>query len=99
MSRVPSPSERHVHEVWVRATASEDEVSRRIQTVLGWNKAEKPQYLYAQGKNIRPATLNDVEGADSWDVQSIRALMGNGCLYVVKVDMSEATSSDPEVSS
>ena len=96
MSLIPAPSERRVHEVWVRATASGDEVSGKIQSVLGWK--EKPQYLYAQGKNIRPASLSDVEGADSWEVQSIRALMGTGCLYVVKMGVSEATNSDTEVS-
>ncbi len=96
MSQIPVPSERRVHEVWVRATSSGDEVAGKIQSVLGWK--EKPQYLYAQGKNIRPASLSDVEGADSWDVQSIRALMGSGCLYVVKMGVSEATDNDTEVS-
>ena len=96
MSQIPPPSERHVHEMWIRSTAREEEVAGRIQSVLGWK--EKPHYLYAQGKYIRPASLSDVEGADSWDVQSIRALMGSGCLHVVKTGASEATDSDEEVS-
>ncbi len=94
MSQIPAPSERRIQDVWVRATANEDEVSERIRTSLEW-KVAKPRYLYAQGKNIRPG---DVEGADSWDFESIRALMGSGCLYVVKENVSKSSDSETEVS-
>lgn len=70
-TRIPPPSEKQVHEVWVCATASEEEVIGKIQTKLGWSKQEKPKYLYAQGRNLRPATLNDIEGADTWDIETI----------------------------
>ena len=35
-------------------------------------------------KNLCVATLSDVDGAESWDFKSVRALMGGGSLYVVK---------------
>lgn len=84
-TRIPPPSKKEVYEVWICATANEEEVMGKIQTVLGWGKEVKLQYLYAQGRNIRPATLNDIEGADTWDFDTVRALMGNGCLYISKV--------------
>ena len=34
---------------------------------------------------MRPATLADVEDGSSWDLKTVRALMGGGCLYVSKV--------------
>ena len=50
MSQIPAPSERCVHKVWVRATASGDGVAGKIQSVLRWKK--KPQYLYTQEKTF-----------------------------------------------
>ena len=41
--------------------------------------------MYANGHYIRPATLADVEDGSSWDLKTVRALMGGGCLYVSKV--------------
>ena len=46
------------------------------QEAFGWRTSEIPQYMYAQGKNLRVATLSDVDGAESWDFKSGRALMG-----------------------
>ena len=102
MSTVPPPKERQIQEVWVPITASEEEVSDRIRSAVGWKADEKPLYLYAQGKNLRPANLTDIEGADSWDIEAVRALMGNGCLYIVKPAVPTSptlnSDSDPEVS-
>ena len=53
------------------------------------------QYMYAQGKNLRVATLSDVDGAESWDFESVRALMGGGSLYIVK-QVSCVSSSDSD---
>lgn len=96
MLQIPPPRKRHMEEVWVPVSASEDELNHRFRTAFGWREYEKPQYLYAQGKSIRPAALADVQGAESWDVESVHALMGNGCLYVVKVDSHVSTASDSE---
>lgn len=58
--------------------------------------------MYVQGKCMRPASLDDIENADSWDFESVRALMGNGCLYVVQenkpVELLSTSSSESEVS-
>ena len=70
--------------------------NHRFHTAFGWRENEKPQYLYAQGKNIRPASLADVQEAESWDVESVHALMGNGNLYVVTMAASVSAASDPE---
>ena len=36
------------------------------------------QYMYANGRYLRPATLKDVENAQDWDVETVQALVGNG---------------------
>ena len=51
---------------------------------LGWHESKNIQYLYAQGKNLRIAQLCDVENAESWDLETLRVLMGSGALYVLK---------------
>ncbi len=33
---------------------------------------------------MRAASLDDVENATSWDAETVRALMGSGCLYVLR---------------
>ena len=45
---------------------------------------------------MRPATLRDIESSDSWDCKTIKALMGNGCLYVAKADIDDKESTDLE---
>lgn len=38
--------------------------------------------MYAQGRNLRKARLNDVEGAVNWDFAALKSLIGSGALYV-----------------
>ena len=52
--------------------------------------------MYSSGRHLRPATLRDVENSDSWDCETIKALMGNGCLYVAKADIDDKESTDSE---
>ena len=41
--------------------------------------------MYANGRNLRLAILQDVENCEgSWDAETIRALMGCDCLYVLR---------------
>ena len=87
--------EKYTKDVWVRVTALDKEVERKIQEAFGWKSSEIPQYMYAQGKNLRVATLSDVDGAESWDFESVRALMGGGSLYIVK-QVSCVSSSDSD---
>lgn len=70
--------------VWVRESAVADEVARKIREAFNWSDSSVIQYLYANGRYLRVANLEDVENADSWDSDAIRALMGSGCLYVVR---------------
>ena len=37
-----------------------------------------------------------MQEAESWDVESVRALMGNGNLYVVTMAASVSVASNPE---
>ena len=61
---------------------------------LGWRDPKIVQYLYAQGKKLRKAELRDVEDAETWDLDTLRALMGAGALYVVKDPELESSDSD-----
>ena len=92
MSKIPPPRKRQIQELWVPVSADEEEINHRFRTAFGWREGETPKYLYAQGKNIRPAARADVQGAESWDVESVRALMGNGCVYGVKMAASDSES-------
>ena len=76
--------------IWINKDASEEETQKKIVEQLG---CKSVSYLYAQGKNLRKAELSDVENADSWDMETLRALMGNGSLYVVK-NPTETSVSD-----
>ena len=41
--------------------------------------------MYANSRNLRLEALQDVEnGEGSWDGETIKALMGSGCLYVLR---------------
>ena len=52
-----------------------------IAAEVGFTK-ESITFLYAQGKNLCLASLADVANADCWDVETVRALMGAGSLYI-----------------
>ena len=49
--------------------------------------------MYAQEKNLCVASLTDVVGFESWDFESVHALVGGGSLYIIKV-VSCVSSSD-----
>ena len=104
VSRTPSGKEREklTQDVWVRVDASEESVHKKIREAFAWDQSSTIKYMYVQGKCMRPASLDDIENADSWDFESVRALMGNGCLYAVQenkpVELLSTSSSEPEVS-
>ena len=81
------------YHVWINVGASEKETRESIVEVLGWQNPRNVEYLYAQGKNLRKAVLSDVENAVSWDMDTLRALMGSGALYVVKTPCMESSDS------
>lgn len=70
--------------VWIRQTASADELTSKIKEVFNWSGAWELSYQYVNGRYMQPATLSDVENATSWDVETARALMGSGSLYVLR---------------
>lgn len=51
--------------------------------------------MYSQKKNLRVASLTDVVGEESWDFESVCALVGGGSLYIVK-QVSCVSSSDSD---
>ena len=71
--------------VWIRESASAEEVAGKIREALEWKPIWKVRFMYANGRYMRPATLTDVENGSSWDLETVRALMGGGCLYVSRV--------------
>jgi len=104
VSSTPSGKEREklTQDVWVRVDASEESIYKKIREAFAWDQSSTIKYMYVQGKCMRPASLDDIENADSWDFESVRALMGNGCLYVVQenkpVELLSTSSSESEVS-
>lgn len=71
--------------VWIRENSFPDEVARKICEAFNWDYVTNTiQYMYANGRYLRKANLEDVENADSWDSEAIRVLMGSGCQYVVR---------------
>ncbi len=49
----------------------------KIKEIFDWSDTVGLQYMYASGQHLRKATFKDVENAESWDVSTVRALMGN----------------------
>lgn len=76
--------------VWVNESAPEEEVKCKIRLAFGWKPSQRLKYLYASGRHLREATLEDIENADSWDCLTLKALMGAGCLYVAKISKLES---------
>lgn len=75
-------------EIWVNSGASEEVVRNKIANAFDWDNPSGIQFLFAQGRNLRTASLSDVENSQSWDLDTIKVLMGSGALYVVKPTMS-----------
>lgn len=82
-------------EVWIREYGGAEEVEEKIREAFGWDDKCEIQFMYANGRFLRPAELKDVENAQEWDVDSVKALMGSGCLYVIK---SKSTKMDTGIS-
>ena len=40
--------------------------------------------MYVNGRYMRPANLADMENASCWDAETVKVLMGSGCLYVLR---------------
>ena len=86
---------RLTYHVWLNHNASEEEIREKIADKIGWTDGENIKFLYAQGNNLREAELSDIENADCWDMDTLRALMGTGALYVCNGD---AGADDPHTS-
>ena len=86
VSSTPSGKERDKlrQDVWVRVDTSEETVHNEICEAFAWDQSSTIKYMYVQGKCMRPASLDDIESADSWDFKSFCALMENGCLYAMQ---------------
>ena len=85
-TNIPAGSERDslTKSLWIQETATADDVEGKMKETFGW-KHGSLRYMYASGRYLRKATLDDIENATSWDVSTVRALMGNGCLYVTRI--------------
>ena len=84
--------------IWICENANEEEVQGRIREAFNWGNEYKVQFMYANGRNLRLATLQDVENCEgSWDGETIKALMGSGCLYVLRERQVVDISSDESI--
>lgn len=94
MNHTGALRDKMTHFIWLNCDASEGDVKEVIMNEVGCSRVT---YLYAQGKNLRFAKLSDIEHAENWDVETIKALMGSGSLYVTyKVD--DVDCEEPSVS-
>ena len=86
-SSTPTGTEREKYfkKVWAQESTSADGIRSQIMRELGWPADQDFRYMYANGRHLRVAKLSDVENSTSWDCETLRALMGNGCLYLCKV--------------
>ena len=97
MRHTPTAANRSrlTYHVWLNRNASEEEIREKIADEIGWTDGENMKFLYAQGKNLREAELSDIENADCWDMDTLRALMGRGALYVCNENVG---ADDPHTS-
>lgn len=103
---IGSDRESMMKTIWIRETGSATDVEDKVRECFGWDHSFNLQFMYASGRNLRKATLDDIENATSWDVSTIRALMGNGYLYITRIfaehdellSISSTESNDVEVS-
>ena len=100
-SSTPVGAEREsmMKSIWIRESANEDEVHWKICEAFDWDPSEEIRFMYSSGRHLRAASLRDIENSDSWDCETVKALMGNGCLYVAKADEKISSDSENEVSS
>ena len=85
-------------EIWVRTSASPSDIEDNIRKAFGWSHECRLHFMYAQGRNLRKAHLEDAEGAVHWDFAAVKSLMGSGALYVVREEQPTCIS-DSEVCS
>ena len=50
------------------------------------------RYMYTRGRSLRPATLEDVPGATSWNGDTLFSLAGAGHLYIQAVEIDGGES-------
>ncbi len=70
--------------IWAREGSNAEVMEDKIKEAFGWSKSYKLKFMYSSGRHLRPANLRDVENSDSWDLPTIKALMGSGRLYVTR---------------
>jgi hypothetical protein len=78
--------DKYTHHMWFSNSASDTEIKQQIMNETGWTSIDDVHYLYAQGRNLRVASLSDVENAECWDLDTLKALMGSGGLYVTCIE-------------
>ena len=84
--------------IWIQENTNQDEILGKIQEAFNWSDECSVKFLYANGRNLRVATPKDVENCEgSWDGATVKALMGSGCLYVLREQRERKTESQPVV--
>ena len=78
-SSIPVGSERDQMQrvMWLPDNANEEQVKQKIKDEFGWDDSCDVKYMYTCGRHIRPATLQDVQNADTRDCETIRVLMAS----------------------
>ena len=77
------------HHIWINMDASEQK--RKLQLCWGGlTQTVSATCMHAQGKNLRKAELSDVEFAESWDLDTLRALMGSGVVENPDLESSDS---------
>ncbi len=61
--RTPTGAEREraSREVWVRVSGTQREIEESIREAFNWDHDSQLHYMYAQGRNLRSARLEDIE--------------------------------------
>lgn len=80
----------------MRESAPEKEVISKIKALFSWGPSYRVKFYNASGRQLREATLRDVENAESWDCAAVLALMGSGSLYVCKDNLNVSSSSEED---
>ncbi len=89
---VGSERDKYTRSIWIRGSASASEIAVKIKESFCWSDAWDVSFQYVNGRYMRPASLDDVENATSWDAETVRALMGSGCLYVLRTAVKRSAT-------
>ena len=84
-NRTPTGAARSklTRDVWISTGSSENVVKSKIAEAFGWENTIHIGFLFAQGRSLCRASLSYVENSSSWDLETVKVLMGSGALYVV----------------